>query len=249
MYVYETTNLVNGKKYIGVSITKNKRSEKYLGSGILLVRAIKKYGRDFFVKVILKEFTIEKEARDYERCIIDELNAIEDDDYYNLVVGGYGGGVRNHPVSDETKLKISNGNKGHRTSKKRIDEMSYKTLQYDLNGNFLKEYPSKSNAERELSIILTRIGKNRIAHHNGFLWKYKIGEIDPKITSLLEIERKQNIEVSKKVGKLMKDDVISLVKDREIGLTYRELGIKYNITESCVYEIVIGKTYKWVWEN
>jgi len=31
-------------------------------------------------------------------------------------------------------------------------------------------------------------------------------------------------------------------------VSYKELSIKYNITESCVYEIVIGKTYKWVWE-
>lgn len=50
-YVYEITNNINGKKYIG------KRSchcpieeDKYMGSGTLLLKAIDKYGIDNFSK-------------------------------------------------------------------------------------------------------------------------------------------------------------------------------------------------------
>ncbi len=45
MYVYKTTNLINGKIYIGISKKKSKNSLLYLGSGKALKRAVSKYGR------------------------------------------------------------------------------------------------------------------------------------------------------------------------------------------------------------
>ena len=48
-YVYEITNLVNGKKYIGKRSCKCPIEEdKYMGSGIAITRSIKKYGKDNF---------------------------------------------------------------------------------------------------------------------------------------------------------------------------------------------------------
>ena len=45
-YVYKTTNLINGKIYIGQN--KGTIDLSYLGSGKLIFRAIKKYGRKNF---------------------------------------------------------------------------------------------------------------------------------------------------------------------------------------------------------
>ena len=56
--IYETTNLVDGKKYIGKHAT-NKNDDDYLGSGVYLKRAIRKYGKDNFSKTILFEFDSE----------------------------------------------------------------------------------------------------------------------------------------------------------------------------------------------
>ena len=48
-YIYLTTCLVNGKKYVGQSI--NLRNiNTYLGSGIAFKCALKKYGKDNFEK-------------------------------------------------------------------------------------------------------------------------------------------------------------------------------------------------------
>lgn len=47
--IYKTTNLLNGKIYIGKHTTTNKE-DNYLGSGIKLINAIKKYGRENFKK-------------------------------------------------------------------------------------------------------------------------------------------------------------------------------------------------------
>ena len=50
MIVYKTTNLINGKVYIGKD---RKNNPSYLGSGILLQKAIRKYGSDNFKKETL----------------------------------------------------------------------------------------------------------------------------------------------------------------------------------------------------
>jgi hypothetical protein len=46
MIIYKTTNIINGKYYVGKDIN---NSESYLGSGVLLKRAIKKYGKENFI--------------------------------------------------------------------------------------------------------------------------------------------------------------------------------------------------------
>ena len=48
--IYKTTCLVNYKIYIGQSI---RNKNYYLGSGKLLLKAIKKYGKNNFTKEIL----------------------------------------------------------------------------------------------------------------------------------------------------------------------------------------------------
>lgn len=51
-YIYLTTNLINGKKYIGQHNGSIK--DNYLGSGVLLVKAIEKYEKKILKKKFLK---------------------------------------------------------------------------------------------------------------------------------------------------------------------------------------------------
>lgn len=71
-FVYITTNLINGKRYIG----KRKFSDNwksYLGSGIRLKEAIKKYGRNNFVKVIVDVGYSDEELSEKEMNLISFL--------------------------------------------------------------------------------------------------------------------------------------------------------------------------------
>jgi len=86
MIIYKTTNLVNGKFYIGKD-AKNKKS--YLGSGKVLKQAIKKYGKENFEKEILEHCSSLEELEEREVYWISKLNALEEG--YNLTEGGTGG--------------------------------------------------------------------------------------------------------------------------------------------------------------
>jgi group I intron endonuclease len=82
MVIYKTTNLINGKYYIGKQQTYTK---SYLGSGMALRCAIKKYGRQNFKKEILEECQSETELKNKELWWLDTLDAIKNKNCYNLV--------------------------------------------------------------------------------------------------------------------------------------------------------------------
>jgi hypothetical protein len=92
-YVYEITNKINNKKYIGKRCCKCPIDEdKYMGSGVLIKRAIKKYGIENFSKKILFVLNSEDEAYQKEFETIESVKAYKNPMYYNLTAGGYGVG-------------------------------------------------------------------------------------------------------------------------------------------------------------
>ncbi len=85
-YFYKITNLINEHYYYGIHSTNN-LNDGYMGSGVRLNKAYKKYGIENFTKEILKFFNSRKEASDYEAEVVTET-LIRKDDCYNMIVGG-----------------------------------------------------------------------------------------------------------------------------------------------------------------
>lgn len=110
-YTYQTTNLINGKYYIGIHSTNN-LDDGYLGSGILLKKAIKKYGKVNFNKTILCFFDTREELVEEEKFLITN-EFVNNDQNYNLGLGGNGGAIQ----SKEGLQRLSDnmtGEKNHR---------------------------------------------------------------------------------------------------------------------------------------
>lgn len=87
--IYQVTNKVNGKIYVGCHQTENV-DDGYMGSGKLITRAIKKYGIENFEKRILTECFSFEEMLKREAEIVNE-EFLERNDVYNLTKGGGSG--------------------------------------------------------------------------------------------------------------------------------------------------------------
>jgi hypothetical protein len=84
-WLYITTNLVNGKKYIGQTTSSRKN---YIGSGSVIMSAIKKYGKENFLRENIYED--DWEFIDLlEQEYIEKYDAVNSPLYYNQKPGGY----------------------------------------------------------------------------------------------------------------------------------------------------------------
>lgn len=165
--VYETTNLVNNKIYVGLHKTENPDIfDGYLGNGIYNTQpytymyaktafqyAVKKYGPKNFKRKTLAVFNTIEEASDLEEQIVNEA-FLERSDVYNMVLGGLGG----YFISNRIKV-----------------------YQYDENGNFLKEYESFADAALQMGCDYTLISYavRKKAKAKNYFWNTdKVNKID-----------------------------------------------------------------------
>lgn len=113
-FIYITTNINNGKRYIGQRIFSN-GWKTYLGSGVMLKNAIKKYGRESFIRDIVAVAYSEDELNELEIEWINNYNAVESDDFYNIASGGKSGNAfagKSEKEMNVIKDKLSKARKG-----------------------------------------------------------------------------------------------------------------------------------------
>jgi hypothetical protein len=99
--VYKTTCTINGKFYIGQHQTHDE-NDSYLGSGLLLQSAIRKYGKENFVKEILHVYDCKEDMNAKEAELVTE-EMLKNPLCYNLAPGGQGGNL-----GEAASLKIKN---------------------------------------------------------------------------------------------------------------------------------------------
>lgn len=145
-----TVNTVNNKIYVGIHITENPyKFDNYWGDGITgsssswfkhpkypFQKACKKYGLDAFKRYTLQVFDNYDDARKAEAFIVNE-EFIKRPDTYNVALGGGCGLVTSTEIEAH---------------------------QYDLEGNYIKTYRSKSDAARKNNVSIMAI-------HNAILNK------------------------------------------------------------------------------
>lgn len=115
-YIYLTTNKINNKQYIGKKVfDKYAHWCNYLGSGVVLKKAIEKYGNNNFDVQIIEYCFNEQDACQKERYWIEKYNAVYSDNFYNIAQGGDGGNVISGYTEEQRQqlsLKLSKQRKG-----------------------------------------------------------------------------------------------------------------------------------------
>lgn len=110
-YIYETTNLINGKKYIGQHKSE-KFDRNYYGSGKILKQAIDKYKFENFSVKLIEKCNSQEELNEREIYWIAYYNAAKDENYYNIGAGGTSwNNSFNYRPKEERSIIISKANR------------------------------------------------------------------------------------------------------------------------------------------
>ena len=209
MFIYKTTNLVNGKIYIGQHCGTN---PAYLGSGKLLKAAIKKYGQENFKREILEYCDNVDHMNEREIIWIARYDSINPLIGYNLARGG--GGLteesikkmsesqKGRKLSEKHRKKISEANKG-----KNFSEETRKKLSEAFKGR--KRGPMSEEQKKKLSESSKKSQKCKESLK--MLHKSNIGRIRSEETKKKMSEAHQNMseETRKKMSEWQKGRKLS----------------------------------------
>lgn len=153
-YIYLTINKVNHKTYVGQKKLKNKNWDKdnYLGSGVILKKAIKKYGKENFEKFLI-QFCETKEELDKQEVFWIAEYRKRGLAQYNVADGG--DGVKGIPAwnkgikpSEETRKKLSEAMKVHAYNKGRhLSEETKKKISEAHKGKHYSEETKRKMSE------------------------------------------------------------------------------------------------------
>lgn len=204
MVIYEIINTVNNKRYIG----KDKHNNpNYFGSGRLINKAIKKYGKDKFIKIILEYCKSEEHMSDRERYWINITNAQTSKQYYNIGEGGIGGdNITHNPNRDLFIQRIIENRKTHPSWNPTVENKQNMKIaakgRYTLNW-FIDKYGN------ERGVILYN---ERNIHLSG---------------RFLSDKQKESL------NNITKEDLSNLIK---LGYTQEQLKQHYGITHKRLYK-------------
>lgn len=168
-FIYLTTNLVTGEKYIGKHY--GELDDSYLGSGLILKRAVTKYGKENFERDILYISKDDQENSQKEKEYIAKYDAVNRPDFYNIHEGGKGGNTiaghseewkkeyherlseirsgENNPrygthLTEETKEKIRQNRDTSYMQTKEYKENMSKAVSGENNGMYGKHHTEES---------------------------------------------------------------------------------------------------------
>jgi group I intron endonuclease len=161
-FIYKTTNLKNGKFYVGMHSTNN-LNDGYLGSGKRLKYSIKKYGKENFKLEILEFFDSRELLVEREKQLVNE-DLLKDDNCMNIMCGGKGGFIS----VEQQRWRAICGAKA--AAKKLKTDIEWRTRHKELVSNNMKSLHIMGKVRYD-----TFTGKNHTEET-----KKKIGEANSK---------------------------------------------------------------------
>ena len=194
--VYCFINSINNKKYIGKTVrssylhrlSDHKYEIEHPTNNYYFYRALRKYRWDNFNIIILFQTQILDNTENNKK-ILDNL-VLEKEKYYisryqtnnpefgyNLTDGG--DGIVGFKFSKEAKQKMSQSRKNK--PRKNNGNLSQPVLQFDLDFNFIKEWPSAAEIERQLGYKASQISRccnNNLDTYKKYIWVKKSNYFD-----------------------------------------------------------------------
>lgn len=264
-YIYLTTNLINGRKYIGQKKWNKypNKCQSYLGSGKILKQAITKYGANNFSCTILEWCKTKWELDTREKAWILMYNATKDPMFYNISRGGDGcnieGGI-GHPRSgshhtEESKKKMSESHKLHpsflgkhhtKEAKKKLSLANTGKHYTEETKQLLRE-TSKGNTHRRLltedQVLSIYNNPNKLSQKD-LAEKYGVSKACINaIQNGYNWNEVTKCNKPKRVKKLTEEDV-KFIWDNKGIISQQKLAEKYGVSRSLINDIHRKRIYK-----
>lgn len=213
-FIYSIRNQINNKIYIGFHAT-DILEDGYMGSGIAINEAYKKYGKKNFKREIL-EYCNESNWSKREKYWIEKLNTYKKG--YNMTIGGEG--TLGLKLSDEIKKKISDSKMGRPSWNKGKKGIYSDETRNNWSNKRKKIFPSDAH-----KLKISKANKGRIKSDAEIekLSLAKIGNKNPAI----------RIDVREKVSKSLKgkfcgenNPMYNRSRSNEELKKYKEQGIE-----------------------
>ncbi len=180
--IYKITNQINGKYYIGRHAT-NHIADSYMGSGIGIKNAIKKYGLENFTKEIIATASSAEELWNLEKEIVNE-DVVKDTRSYNNTYGGkhYLHGLKEYNYEAFINHQKSASALGHKKGYEVAKECNFHALGGSKSSRIRSEqylYKITTN-EGEVYIVngieLIQICKEKNWNYNTLHWRKSMGK-------------------------------------------------------------------------
>jgi len=216
--IYKTTNLINEKIYVGQHCSS--ANDGYLGSGLLLNKAVKKYGKENFKRETI-EYCTSADVNEREIYWIDKLKPD-----YNISLGGTGGRVwgninpfqgKHHSVETKQILRLKSlGQVVSEETKRKISKI--------LTGRIFSEEHKRKLGESQLGIKNHRFGKQWSENHNKQISEKMLGENNPMFGKTHTDEIKMKLSKIRKGKVWITNGQEDKIIDKEEANKYLNVG-------------------------
>lgn len=193
--VYRIDNTLNGKYYIGQHHTINPY-DSYMGSGKLIIQAIKKHGVENFIKTILFDYSTFDEMNQKEKELL-PLSACypQNPMSYNLIEGGTSQVNKFAGKSDEEKQEIQQKIKNTRDSWSDEQKQQHKQLLSKISKQSNENLSSEKRMQKSLKCS---IAQKQIHEKRSYTEQQIINQKISKTKCEYSDERKKEIQIKAK---------------------------------------------------
>lgn len=231
-FIYKITNLINNKIYIGQTNNPNlrwsqhKSSAKYNRGNQIITKSISKHGADNFIFEVIATCLTLSDANESEEIIIKQYDSCNILIGYNIDAGGNA-----LPRKPDVSLKISLS----------LQKYYSENNNWNKGKNLTKEWKDKIS-KSHIGLIGTNIGKKFSEEWKEKMSKAKKGKIfSEKHKENLSKSHKGNIPPNRKLT----FEIANNIREEYSlgGITQKQLGIKYKLSQDTIFNIVNMYTY------
>lgn len=268
--IYKYTNLVNGKIYIGQTITtieyRDKKHLSQLNDNTYFHKALKKYGREnFSLEIVEDNISIEK-LDDKEKYYIDMFDSFYTTGKgYNLTQGGkWGSGTQKLTISQAIEIQnlILTSSLLLKEIAKIYDITIYAVSDINRGVSFhnhaleypLRESPKKSELNQDkVDIIFDMLTNSEMTQKEIALATdvnaYTVGQLNQGKNSWcpkdINYPIRKPIQQSTYQNVLHKSDVVEICyKLCFSSMSFKEIGAEYNVASNTISDISRGISWK-----